>query len=180
IPKRGDKLQLVEMVRNNAKDMLNKHGDKFIKKYRENIKALEEIQHILELEDVPKRIEAFDISNISGVGSVGSMVVFENGEAKKSDYRRFRIKTIDTPDDYGSMEEVLRRRFIRGIEEKEMMKDSNFNGKGFSSFPDLIMIDGGKGQVNIVIRVLEALGINLPVCGLVKDEFHKTRGIIYN
>ena len=180
VPKRGDKLGLVEMVRNNAKDMLNKHGDKFIKKYRENISALEEIQHILELEDLPKRIEAFDISNISGVGSVGSMVVFENGEAKKSDYRRFRIKTIDGPDDYGSMEEVLRRRFIRGIEEKEFIKESNFSGKGFSTFPDLIMIDGGKGQVNIVLRVLEELGVDLPVCGLVKDDFHRTRGIIYN
>lgn len=180
IPRRGDKLQLVEMVRNNAKDMLNKHGDKFIKRYRENISALEEIQHILDLEELPKRIEAFDISNISGVGSVGSMVVFENGEAKKSDYRRFRIKTVSTPDDYGSMEEVLRRRFIRGIEEKKLIKDSNFSSKGFSNFPNLIMIDGGKGQVNIVLRVLEELGVNLPVCGLVKDEFHKTRGIIYN
>lgn len=180
VPKRGDKLKLVEMVRNNARDMLNKHGDKFIRKYRENMIALEEIQNLLELEEAPKRIEAYDISNINGVGSVGSMVVFESGEAKKSDYRRFRIKTINTSDDYGSMEEVLRRRFTRGIEEKELTKESDFTGKGFSSFPDLIMIDGGKGQVNIVIKVLEELGVNLPVSGLVKDDFHRTRGIIYN
>ena len=107
------------------------------------------------------------------------MVVFENGEAKKSDYRRFRIKTMDTPNDYGSMEEVLKRRFIRGLEEKEQIND-NIILKGFSNFPDLIMIDGGKGQVNIAINVLSELGIDIPVCGLVKDDFHKTRGIIFN
>lgn len=179
-PKRGDKLELIEMVRKNAKDMLNQYGDKFLKKHRENIKALEEIQYILELEETPNRIEAFDISNISGVESVGSMVVFEKGEAKKSDYRRFKIRTVQTPNDYGSMEEVLKRRFIRGIEEKEILKDTEMEAKGFSSFPDLLMIDGGKGQVNIVLNVLANLGINIPVCGLVKDDFHNTRGIIFN
>lgn len=179
-PKRGEKLKLIEMVRDNAKDMLNKYGDKFLKKHRENIKALEDIQYALQLEDLPNRIEAYDISNISGVQSVGSMVVFEKGEAKKSDYRRFKIRSIDTPNDYGSMEEVLRRRFIRGIEEKELLKSTEIEKKGFSSFPDLIMIDGGKGQVNIVLDVLQDLGIDITVCGLVKDDFHKTRGVIYN
>ncbi|MDR7871237.1 MAG: excinuclease ABC subunit UvrC [Tissierellaceae bacterium] len=179
VPKRGDKLKLIEMVGKNALEMLNKYGDKFLKKHRENLKALEEIQDILDLEDLPERIEAYDISNISGVQSVGSMVVFENGEAKKSDYRRFRIKSIDTPNDYGSMEEVLKRRFIRGLEEKEKIEE-NIKLKGFSNFPDLIMMDGGKGQVNIALRVLSELGINIPVCGLVKDDYHKTRGIIYD
>lgn len=107
------------------------------------------------------------------------MVVFEKGEAKKSDYRRFKIKTLDRPNDYGSMEEVLRRRFTRGLEEKKVLKETIPESKGFSSFPDLIMIDGGKGQVNVVQRVLYELGINIPICGLVKDDFHKTRGIIY-
>ncbi|NLN14342.1 MAG: excinuclease ABC subunit UvrC [Tissierellia bacterium] len=179
VPKRGEKLKLVEMVRKNALEMINKYGDKFLKKHRENLKSLEEIQDLLRLEDFPERIEAYDISNISGVQSVGSMVVFENGEAKKSDYRRFRIKSVTTPDDYASMEEVLRRRFIRGLEEKKKL-DDQMGIKGFSAFPDLIMIDGGKGQVNVALRVLEELGINIPVCGLVKDDFHKTRGIIYN
>lgn len=179
-PKRGGKVELVEMVRKNAMDMLNQYGDRFMKKHRENIKALEKIQYTLDLEEIPNRIEAFDISNISGIESVGSMVVFEKGEAKKSDYRRFKIRTIKTPNDYGSMEEVLKRRFIRGIEEKDLLKDTSIETKGFSNFPDLIMIDGGKGQVNIVLKVLKDLGINIPVCGLVKDNFHKTRGIIYN
>ena len=180
VPKRGEKYKLIEMVNKNAKDMLNKYGDKFLRKHRENLKALEEIQDILELEEFPNRIEAYDISNTSGVQSVGSMVVFEKGEAKKSDYRRFRIRDVNTPDDYASMEEVLKRRFIRGIEEKQLLQDSSIKLKGFSNFPDLIMIDGGKGQVNIVLEVLDELGIDIPVCGLVKDDFHKTRGIIYN
>ena len=180
VPKRGEKYKLIEMVNKNAKDMLNKYGDKFLRKHRENLKALEEIQDILELEEFPNRIEAYDISNTSGVQSVGSMVVFEKGEAKKSDYRRFRIRDVNTPDDYASMEEVLKRRFIRGIEEKQLLQDSSIKLKGFSNFPDLIMIDGGKGQVNIVLEVLDELGIDIPVCGLVKDDSHKTRGIIYN
>lgn len=179
VPKKGDKLRLVEMVKENALEMLNKYGDRFLKRHRENLKALEEIQYILDLEDFPERIEAYDISNISGVQAVGSMVVFENGEAKKSDYRRFRIKSIVNPDDYGSMEEVLNRRFIRGLVEQEHI-DDDIKLKGFSSFPDLIMIDGGKGQANIALNVLSKLGIYVPVCALVKDDYHKTRGIIYN
>ena len=179
VPKRGDKVRLVEMVSKNAKDMLNKYGDRFLRKHRRNLKALEEIQVILGLKDKIKRIEAYDISNISGVHSVGSMVVFENGEAKRSDYRRFKIKSRTTPDDYGSMKEVLERRFTRGLREQRNVEE-DLKMKGFSNFPDLIMMDGGKGQVNIAIGVLNKLGIDIPVCGLVKDDFHTTRGIIYN
>lgn len=179
VPKRGEKLDLVEMVRKNAMDMLNKYGDKFLKKARENQKALEEIKDALGLDVELNRIEAFDISNIRGVEPVGSMVVFERGEPKKSDYRRFRIKSRTTPDDYGSLEEVLTRRFIRGLEERKILKENKIEAKGFSNFPDLIMMDGGKGQVNVALRVLSSLNLDIPVCGLVKDEFHKTRGIIY-
>ena len=170
VPKRGEKLALIRMVKANAMDMLNKYGDKFLRKHRENLKALDMLQEDLDLDARPNRIEAYDISNISGVGSVGSMVVFEKGEAKKSDYRRFKIRSVHTPDDYKSMEEILRRRFIRGISESV---DS------FSLLPDLIIVDGGKGQVNKGQAVLDELGIEIPICGLVKDEFHKTRGIVY-
>ncbi|MEY8417156.1 excinuclease ABC subunit UvrC [Tissierella praeacuta] len=180
VPKRGEKIELIEMVRKNALDMLNQYGDKFLKKARENQKVLEELQNILDISNELNRIEAFDISNISGVESVGSMVVFEKGEAKKSDYRRFRIKTVSGADDYGSMEEILLRRFTRGIEERKLLKENKIEVKGFSIFPDLIMMDGGKGQVNVAIRILKELNIDIPVCGLVKDDFHKTRGIIYN
>lgn len=180
IPKRGEKVELIEMVRKNALDMLNQYGDRFLKKARENQKALEELQSIIGISDELNRIEAFDISNISGVESVGSMVVFEKGEPKKSDYRRFRIRTISGSDDYGSMEEILLRRFTRGLEERKLMKENKIEVKGFSNFPDLIMMDGGKGQVNVAIRVLKELNIDIPVCGLVKDDFHKTRGIIYD
>lgn len=179
IPRRGEKYQLIQMVNKNARDMINKFGDHFLRKHRENLKALEEIQEALDLDSFPSRIEAYDISNISGVQSVGSMVVFEKGEAKRSDYRRFRIRSVDSPDDYKSMEEVLRRRFKRGLKEKEALKNSKLKMKGFSAFPDLVMIDGGKGQVNVVIDALRKLDIDIPVCGLVKDELHKTRGIIY-
>lgn len=179
-PQRGDKKKLVEMVKRNALDMLDKYGDKFIKKSRENQKALDELKEAMGINSELNRIEAFDISNISGVESVGSMVVFEKGEKKSSDYRRFRIKSRTTPDDYGSMEEVLKRRFIRGLEEKNLMRENQIEVKGFSSFPDLIMMDGGKGQVNVALRVLYGLNIDIPVCGLVKDDFHRTRGIIYN
>lgn len=180
VPKRGEKSKLMEMVRKNAMDMLNQHGDKFLRKQKEEENALEQLKCVLGLDSLPKRIEAYDISNISGVSSVGSMVVFEQGRPKKSDYRRFKIKTVRTPDDYKSMEEVIRRRFKRGLKEKEIIKENKLELKGFSIFPDLIMIDGGKGQVNIALNVLKELDLDIPVCGLVKDEAHSTRGIIYN
>lgn len=180
VPKRGEKSELMEMVRKNAMDMLKQDGDRILKEKRRDEETLEKLRDVLNLDKTPYRIEAFDISNISGVNSVGSMVVFEHGKPKKSDYRRFRIKTVTAPDDYRSMEEVLKRRFIRGIEERKLTDDSKLDLKGFSIFPDLVMIDGGKGQVNVALQVLEELGLDIPVCGLVKDDFHKTRGIIYN
>ena len=180
VPKRGEKSELMEMVRKNALDMINQYGDKFLRKQRENQRVLEELKQVLGLSKLPTRIEAYDISNISGVNSVGSMVVFEKGEPKKSDYRRFKIQSISTPDDYKSMEEIIRRRFIRGLKERVSIEENKIEVKGFSIFPDLIMVDGGKGQVNIGIGVLKELNIDIPICGLVKDNFHKTRGIIYN
>ncbi len=179
VPSKGEKSQLIRMAKENALEMLNKYGDKFLRKHRENLKALEELQMNLGLEDRPERLEAFDISNISGIGSVGSMVVFEKGEPKKSDYRRFRIRSFSTPDDYGSMAEVLERRFLRGLTDKEG-EESTKNKNGFSLLPDIIMIDGGKGQVNKVQSLLDQMGVGIPVCGMVKDQFHKTRGLIYN
>lgn len=180
IPKRGDKSQLIEMVKKNAMEMLKQDGDRLVLEKRKEEKALEKLRDILNLKKIPSRIEAYDISNISGVNSVGSMVVFEHGRPKKSDYRRFRIKSVSTPDDYKSMAEIIRRRFLRGLKEKEMADNSNLDMKGFSNFPDLIMVDGGKGQANAALQVLRELNLDIPVCGLVKDDFHKTRGIIYN
>lgn len=180
VPKIGDKKELLNMVKKNAQDMINKYGDRFLRKYRENLETVKELQKLLDLETELTRIEAYDISNIAGTNSVASMVVFEDGEFKKSDYRRFKIRTIVGPDDYGSMEEVLTRRFKRGLDEREKLGDEALKLQGFSSFPELIMMDGGKGQVNIALEVLYKLGINVPVCGLVKDDFHTTRGIIYN
>ena len=131
--------------------------------------------------DYTKRIEAFDISNTNGFDSVGSMVVYEDGKPKRSDYRKFKIKTVTGPDDYASMREVLTRRFRHGLEEIEELKETS-NGKEYSSFtrfPDLIMMDGGRGQVNIALSVLEEFGINIPVCGMVKDDHHRTRGLYF-
>ncbi len=174
-PKRGENLALLKLVKKNALDMLDKYADRYRKKINARIKALNDIKDTLGLTTIPKRIEAYDISNTYGIESVGSMVVFEDGMPKKSDYRKFKIKTIKGADDYGSLREVLVRRFTRGIKEVESKIDSSF-----SKFPDLIMMDGGKGQVNIAQEVLDELKIDIAVCGLVKDDFHNTRGIIYN
>lgn len=175
VPVKGNKKELVRMVKKNALDMIEKYGDKYKKRAESNKLALEEIRDLIGLSEMPRRIEAYDISNISGVESVGSMVVFENGDSKKSDYRKFRIKSVVGPDDYSSLKEVIERRFIRGVEEKKANKNTSF-----SSFPDLIMMDGGKGQVNAAKEILNKLNLNLEICGLVKDDFHRTRGIIYN
>ena len=139
------------------------------------IGALKEISDLLGIDKID-RMEAYDISNISGYDSVGSMVVFEGGKPKKNDYRKFRIKTIDGPNDYGSMKEVLTRRFERAKTEKE---EGNTK-KGFGKLPDLLMMDGGLGQVNIALEVLDDLGLDIPVAGMVKDDHHNTRGLIYN
>ncbi len=178
-PKRGEKVRLVEMVNKNARDMIEKYGDSLLRKKRDNLKALDEIRETIGLDNLPIRIEAYDISNISGSNSVGSMVVFEEGEAKRSDYRRFKIRTVEGPDDYKSMQEVVTRRFKRGLEELELLKEKGMEVEGFSKFPDLIMIDGGQGHVNAILKTLDELGLNIAVAGLVKDEFHMTRGIIY-
>ncbi|MBS6720535.1 MAG: excinuclease ABC subunit UvrC [Peptoniphilus harei] len=174
VPIKGDKKELIRMVKRNALDMIEKYGDKYKKRAESNKLALEDIKDLIGLRKRPSRIEAYDISNISGVESVGSMVVFEEGDAKKSDYRKFRIKSVIGPDDYSSLKEVIERRFRRGVEEKKEDKNSSF-----SNFPDLIMMDGGKGQVNAAKEILDKLNLNLEICGLVKDDFHRTRGIIY-
>ena len=182
VPKKGDKKNLLDMVRNNAKIMLNQFKEKMIEEKELNKSALTELADVLGLDSLPARIEAYDISNIQGVDSVGTMVVFENGKAKNSDYRRFKIKSVKGPNDYESMREILSRRFSHGLEEVNKIKERNLEySKGkFCIFPDLIMMDGGKGQVNIALEVLKDFGIEIPVCGLVKDHKHRTRGIIFN
>lgn len=181
IPQKGEKKNLLEMVKDNAKVTLEQFKDKILKEKEINKRTLEEIQDILSLDEPPYRIEAYDISNIQGVDSVGTMIVFEDGKAKNSDYRRFRIKTVKGADDYNSMREILTRRFEHGLKEVKEIQNRNikFSSGKFSNFPDLIMMDGGKGQVNVALQVLEELNINIPVCGLVKDDKHQTRGIIY-
>ena len=182
VPQKGQKKDMLEMVKNNAKITLEKFKDKYLKDKERTRLSLQELQNLLELDEWPTRIEAYDISNIQGVDSVGTMVVFEEGRAKNSDYRRFKIKTVKGANDYDSMREILTRRFNHGLEEVKAIQERNLKlsaGK-FSNFPDLIMMDGGKGQVNIALEVLESLNINIPVCGLVKDDKHQTRGIVYN
>ena len=182
VPKKGDKKNLLDMVRNNAKIMLDQFKEKMVEEKELNKSALTELADVLGLDSLPARIEAYDISNIQGVDSVGTMVVFENGKAKNSDYRRFKIKSVKGPNDYESMREILSRRFSHGLEEVNKIKERNLEySKGkFCIFPDLIMMDGGKGQVNIALEVLKDFGIEIPVCGLVKDHKHRTRGIIFN
>jgi len=189
-PQRGTKEKLVELAAQNAKLVLTQDKERIRREQGRTIGAVKEIEEWLELENI-SRMEAYDISNTSGFANVGSMVVFEDGQPKKSDYRKFRIKTVAGPDDYACMKEVLTRRFMHGIEEaKELGLDvktidsleKNEKPKiySFSKFPDIILMDGGRGQVNICIQVLEELGINIPVAGMVKDDTHSTRGLYYN
>ncbi len=168
-PKKGMKEKLVDLALRNAEILLRQDRERIKKEVGRTIGAIREIGKWIGME-APERIEAYDISNISGFQSVGSMVVFEKGRPKNSDFRKFRIKSVEGPNDYASMEEVLTRRFERGIQEDT----------GFDKLPDLIMMDGGKGQVNIALSVLEKLGIEIPVCGMVKDDRHRTRGLYYN
>lgn len=181
-PKKGDKKDLLDMVKNNGKITLEKFKDKILEEKEINRVSLNELAGLLSLDQLPQRIEAYDISNIQGVDSVGTMIVFENGKPKNSDYRRFRIKTVDGPNDYDSMREILNRRFSHGLEEIRSIQERNLDfSKGkFSIFPDLIMMDGGKGQVNVALEVLKELNIDIPVCGMVKDDKHQTRGLIYD
>lgn len=176
-PKRGSKEKLVELAAKNAQMVLDQDREKIKKEEGRTIGAMKEIADLLGLPGA-SRMEAYDISNISGFQSVGSMVVFEKGKPKRSDYRKFKIKTVDGPNDYASMHEVLTRRFSHGIEELEAnggdAKDS------FTKFPDIIMMDGGKGQVNIAKQVMAELGLHIPIAGMVKDDHHRTRGLYFN
>lgn len=180
VPKKGTKEKLVELAKNNAKLVLEKDKERLKREEGRTIGAVKEISKLLNLSST-QRMEAYDISNISGFQSVGSMVVYENGKPKRSDYRKFRIKTVEGPNDYASMEEVLTRRFEHGMEEKQQQKEKNQEEQygSFTRFPDLILMDGGKGQVHSALSVLEKLKLEIPVCGMVKDDKHRTRGLYY-
>ena len=171
-PKKGKKEKLVELAQKNAKNLLEQNKERYRREEKRTVGAVKEIEKLIGLEDIV-RIESYDISNTSGFESVGSMVVYENGKPKRNHYRKFKIKTVQGPDDYASMHEVLLRRFTHGLESDDDM-DS------FAKFPDLILMDGGKGQVNIALEVLKEVGLEIPVCGMVKDDNHNTRGLFYN
>ena len=187
IPKKGQKERLVELAAKNALLVLSQDKEKIKREELKTIGAMNQVGEWLGLSGV-KRIEAFDISNISGFESVGSMVVYEDGRPRRNDYRKFKIKTVQGPNDYASMEEVLTRRFEHGLSEREeLMAMETADGEpgnmerfgSFTRFPDLIMMDGGRGQVNVALKVLERLGLSIPVCGMVKDDNHRTRGLYY-
>jgi excinuclease ABC subunit C len=181
-PQKGEKKDLIDMVENNAKVTLEQFKEKIIQEKEINEVAIKNLAEAIGLEEIPNRIEAYDISNIQGVDSVGSMIVFEKGKAKNSDYRRFKIKSVKGANDYDSMREILTRRFQHGLEEVKAIRDNNmFLSAGkFSIFPDLILMDGGKGQVNVALEVLKSFSIDIPVCGMVKDDKHNSRGLVYN
>ncbi|MTK11038.1 MAG: excinuclease ABC subunit UvrC [Clostridiaceae bacterium] len=182
MPQKGEKKDTINLVEKNAKMTLEHFKLKLIQEKEIYKTSLKEISDILNLEDIPHRIEAYDISNIQGVDSVGTMVVFEEGRAKNSDYRRFKINTVKGANDYDSMREILTRRFQHGMEEIKGIQERQLDlssGK-FCTFPDLILMDGGRGQVNIALDVLKSFNISIPVCGMVKDDKHNTRGLIYN
>ena len=181
IPKKGTKEKLVEMARENAAIVLRQDRERIKREEGRTIGAVHEIEDLIGV-DRAMRMEAYDISNISGFESVGSMIVYEKGKPKRSDYRKFKIKSVQGPDDYASMEEVLTRRFSHGLKERCELdeKGMGYEMGSFSRFPDLILMDGGRGQVNVALRVLDKLGIAIPVCGMVKDDFHRTRGLYYN
>ena len=181
VPKVGEKEKLVELAKRNAQLVLSQDRERIKREEGRTIGAMKEIAGLLGLENV-RRIEAYDISNTNGFESVGSMIVYERGKPKRSDYRKFRIRTVKGPDDYASMYEVLTRRFEHGIEESSRLESEGAPEElgSFTKFPDLLMMDGGKGQVNVALRVMDELCLDIPVCGLVKDEHHRTRGIYYN
>jgi len=170
-PQKGKKEKLVELAVSNAENLLNKDAEKLLREAERTTGAIEELGELLCIE-APVRIESYDISNTAGYESVGSMVVYENGKPKKSDYRRFKIKTVEGPDDYASMREVLSRRFMRA-------KDQYREKDSFTKLPDLILMDGGRGQVNAALEITEKLGFNIMICGMVKDDHHRTRGLYF-
>ncbi len=182
IPQKGEKKRLLDMVEKNAKLTLEQFKFKILRDKEIHKIALTELADLLNLDYIPHRIESYDISNIQGMDSVGSMIVFEDGRAKNSDYRRFKINSVKGANDYESMKEILTRRFHRGLSEVKSIQERNIklSEAKFHIFPEIIMMDGGKGQVNIALEVLKDLNINIPVCGMVKDDNHKTRGLIFN
>lgn len=181
VPIKGEKERLVELARKNASMVLQQDAEKIKREEAKTIGALGVIGDMLSIPGL-SRIEAFDISNISGFESVGSMVVYENGKPKRNDYRKFKIKGVKGPDDYASMQEVLTRRLTHGLREEEELKEKNLDAEygSFNRYPDLIMMDGGKGQVNIAEKVLAGLNMTIPVCGMVKDDNHRTRGLLFH
>lgn len=181
VPKKGQREKLVELAEQNAVMVLTQDKEKIRREEGRTIGAVKEIADLLDLGYV-KRMEAYDISNTNGFESVGSMVVYERGKPCRSDYRKFKLKTVTGPDDYASMREVLTRRFTHGMEERAQNKEKNLAQEygSFTKFPDLILMDGGKGQVNIALEVLDELKLAIPVCGMVKDDHHRTRGLYFN
>ena len=181
VPERGQKEKLMELAAQNAELVLSKDKERLKREEGRTIGAVKEIEKILGIKGLT-RMEAYDISNISGFANVGSMVVYEKGKPKRSDYRKFRIKSVTGPDDYACMKEVLTRRLMHGLEERHELEVREIDAQygSFTKFPDLILMDGGRGQVNICLQVLEELGIQIPVCGMVKDDNHRTRGLYFN
>ncbi|MDE6815248.1 MAG: excinuclease ABC subunit UvrC [Lachnospiraceae bacterium] len=181
VPKIGTKEKLVELAFKNAQLVLSQDKERIKREEGRTIGAAKEIGRLLGLENV-NRMEAYDISNISGFANVGSMIAYEKGRPKRSDYRKFRIRTVSGPDDYACMKEVLTRRFLHGMEEQQELDEKEIDHEfgSFTRFPDIIMMDGGRGQVNIALGVLEELQIRIPVCGMVKDDNHRTRGLYFN
>ena len=180
-PQKGMKNKLVDLAARNAEMILNQDKEKIKREEGRTIGAVKEIEELLGIKGL-NRMEAFDISNTNGFETVGSMVVYEKGKPKRSDYRKFKLRTVTGPDDYASMHEVLTRRFLHGMEEREQIKEKDLAEEygSFNRFPDIIMMDGGRGQVNICLQVLQELGLDIPVCGMVKDDNHRTRGLYYN
>ena len=181
VPKIGSKEKLVELAAQNAKLILDQDREHLKREEGRTIGAVKEIAAILGLSGI-ERMEAFDISNTNGFENVASMIVFEKGKPKPSDYRKFRIKTVAGPDDYACMREALTRRFSHGLDEAKELREKGMDEKlgSFTRFPDLLMMDGGRGQVNIALEVLNELGLHMPVCGMVKDDHHRTRGLYFN
>lgn len=181
VPKKGMKEKLVDLAQKNARLVLNQDKERLKREEGRTIGAMKEIAKLLQLPGI-ERVEAYDISNTNGFESVGSMVVYEKGKPCRSDYRKFKLRTVTGPNDYASMHEVLTRRFVHGLEERKQRSEKKLDQTygSFTKFPDLIMMDGGRGQVNIALQVLEELQLDIPVCGMVKDDFHRTRGLYFH
>lgn len=181
VPQKGQKERLVELAEKNAALVLSQDKEKIKREEQRTTGAMQQVGEWIGLKNV-RRIEAYDISNTSGLQSVGSMVVYEDGKPKRNDYRKFRIRSVKGPNDYASMKEVLTRRFSHGLSEAEQLKENGLDGTygSFTRFPDLLMMDGGRGQVNVALEVLKELNLDIPVCGMVKDDNHRTRGLYYN